>query len=135
MPITCVTKWHFTGLVNTICHQISLNSWGLCSTNEPLISLFNFLFLNHSHFLLSSWHSVSYTNCPCSTFSFHFFNQFSFFCFLLAMKMLFSKLSSATAVLTRALLLCVTHFARLQFSSLTESSTPTRPLPLSILHM
>ena len=37
-----MTKWHFTGLVNTICHQISLNSWGLCSTNEPLISLFNF---------------------------------------------------------------------------------------------
>ena len=51
-----------------------------CSILRKLsVSLFNSPFLNHSHFSLSLWHSVSITNCPCSAFSFHFFNRFLFF--------------------------------------------------------
>ena len=99
------------------------------------VSLFRSPFLNHSHSLSTTpilnrslLHSVSFTNCPCSAFNFHSFNQFSFFSFLLTWAMCFSKLSSAAAVLTRASLLCVAYFDRLHFFSSTQSSTITRPL-------
>ena len=100
-----------------------------------LVSLFSSPSLNHPHFLLSLRHSVSLTNCPWSVFCFNSFNRFSFFSFLLTLTMYFSKLSSAAKVLTRASLLCAAYSPRLHFSSSTQSSTLTRPLPPSHLGM
>ena len=98
-----------------------------CAAQKRLsVSLFSSPFLNHSYLLLSLWHAVSLTNCPCSTFYFRSFNRFSFFSFLLTLTMYFFKLISAAAVLTRASLLCAAYFARLHFSSSSQSSTLTR---------
>ena len=101
-----------------------------CAAQRRLtVSLFSSHFLNHYHFLLSLWHSVSPTNFPCNTFFFYYFSRFSFFSFLLTLARYFSKLSSADSVLTIVSLLCVVYFYRLHLSSLTQSSTLTRPLP------
>ena len=125
----------FTGLVNAILHWISSNSLLLCSTKETFSLPFQLSFPRHSHFLLSLWHSISLTNCPCSAFCFHSFNRFSFFSFLFILTMYFSKLSSAAAVLTRASLLCSAYFARLHLSSSSQFSTLSRPLPPLLLGM
>ena len=118
---------YFTELVLIACS---------CATERRLsVSYFSSPFLNHSHLLLSLPHSVSLTDCPCSACCFHSFNRFFFFSFLLTLTMCFSKLSSAAAVLTRASLVCVADLARLHFSSSTQSSTITRPLPPSLLGM
>ena len=107
---------YFTKLVLIACS---------CAAQKRIsVSLFSSLFLNHSYLLLSLWHAVSLTNCP--TFCFRSFNRFSFFSFLLTLTMYFSKLISAAAVLTRASLLCAAYFARLHFSSSSQSSTLTR---------
>ena len=74
----------FTGLVNTIIHWISSNSLFLCSTKDNFSLPFISPFYNHSHLLVSMRNSVYLKNCPCSAFSFHFFNRFFFFfCFCL----------------------------------------------------
>ena len=40
-----------------------------CATQSRLsVYFFSSPFLNHSHLLLSLWHSVFLTNCPCSNF-------------------------------------------------------------------
>ena len=49
--------WSFTCLVNAILQWISFNRMLLCGAKV--------------HFFLSLWHSVSLTNCQCSTFCFH----------------------------------------------------------------
>ena len=62
---------YFTKLVLIACS---------CAAQRRLpVSLFNSPFLNHTHFLLSLWHSVSLTNCACSAFSFHSFSFLSLF--------------------------------------------------------
>ena len=117
---------YFTELVLIACS---------CSAQRRLsVSLFSSNFLNHSHFLLSLWHSISLTNCPCSTFCLHSFNRL-FFSFLITLAMYFSKLSSAPAALTRVSLLCDAYFHKLHFSSSTQSLALTRPLPPSLLGM
>ena len=134
--------WSLTGLINAILHWIVLIPCSRAAQMRLSVSLFSSPFLNHSHSLSTTpilnrslLHSVSLTNCPCSAFNFHSFNQFSFFSFLLTWAMCFSKLSSAAAVLTRASLLCVAYFDRLHFFSSTQSSTITRPLPPSLFGM
>ena len=125
-------KCSFTDLVNT---ELVLIACSCAAQRRLSVSLFSSPFLNHSHFLLSLWHSISLTNCQCSSLSFHSFNQFSFFSFLITLTMYFSKLSSAAAVLTKASLLCVAYFARLHFPPLTQSYTLNVPFLPSLIGM
>ena len=116
---------YFTELLHWI--TILLIACSCAAQRRLPVSLFSSPFLNYSHFLLSLWQSVSLTNCPCNAFCFHSFNRFSFFSFLFALTMYFSKLISAVAILTKAFLICVACFDRLHFSSWTQSSTCTKP--------
>ena len=128
--------WNVTGLLNAISFtELVLIVCSGAAQRRLATYFFIFPFLNHSHLLLSLWHSVSLTNSLCSAFCFHSFNRFPFFSFLLTLAMYLSRLISAAAVLTRASLLCVPYFDKLHIYFSTQSSTLTRPLPPSLLDM
>ena len=100
---------YFIELVLTACS---------CAAQRRLsVSLFSSVFLNHSHFLLSLWHSHSLTYFRCRAFCFHFFNRISLFSLLLVLLMYLSKLDLEATMLIRAFLLCIVCFDRLHFSS------------------
>ena len=114
---------YFIELVLTACS---------CAAQRRLsVSLFSSVFLNHSHFLLSLWHSLSLTYFRCRAFCFHSFNRISLFSILLILLMYLSKFDSGAATLISAFLLCIVCFDRLHFSS---SVCPQNLLDLFLHH-
>ena len=86
--------WSYYFWLNSRWYFLHSSQWIFFAT---LLCLFLILVLYQVRADASD--SVSLTNCPCSAFSFLYFNRFSFFSVLLTLATYFSKLSSTAAVL------------------------------------